>query len=77
RKAQALFPKRKTFADQQCPDMGAVSYIMDGKPSTQVLIAVYAGKTRAEAQRVLAQAKKRYPNVKIRRMQVVFERIVQ
>lgn len=75
--AQTLFPQRKSFASSQCPDMSALSYIINGKPNTQVFTAIYAGKTRREAQSVLGQAKKRFPNAKMHRMQAVFEVIWQ
>lgn len=77
KKAQALFPTRKAFSSHQCPDMGAPSYLIDGKNNTQVFTAIYAGKTRRDAQGVLSKARKRFPAAKIHRMQVVFEMIWQ
>jgi hypothetical protein len=76
-KAQALFPTRKVFSSPQCPDMSALSYIIDGQPNTQVFTAIYAGKTRFTAQSVLDKARKRFPVAKMHRMQVVFEVIWQ
>jgi hypothetical protein len=75
--AQRMFPGRKVFADNQCPDMGAVSYALNGKPTTNVFVAVYAGEARAEAAEVLAKAREKYPNARQVRMQVSFERIEQ
>jgi hypothetical protein len=75
--AQRMFPGRKVFADNQCPDMGAVSYALNGKPTANVFVAVYAGDTRAEAAEVLAKAREKYPNARQVRMQVSFERIEQ
>jgi len=77
KQAQTRFPDRKVFADHQCPDMGAVSYTMDGQPSTISFVAIYGGKTEAEARQILAKARTRYPGVQMHRMRVVFERIVQ
>lgn len=74
---QAVFKGRKVFADQQCPDMGAVSYELDGHSNTRVTLAVYAGKTSREAQSVLQIARRRYRGAKIQRARVVFERIMQ
>jgi hypothetical protein len=75
--AQRMFPDRKVFADNQCPDMGAVSYAFNGKPNANAFVAVYAGDTRAEAEQVLAKAREKYPNAMQMRMRVSFERIEQ
>ena len=75
--AQKLFPGRKVFADNQCPDMGAVAYTLNGKPYAKTFVAVYAGDAQTEAGQVLAKAKEKYPNAKQARMQVSFEQIDQ
>jgi len=75
--AQKLFPGRKVFADNQCPDMGAVSYTLNGKPYANTFVAVYAGDAQAEAGQVLAKAREKYPNAKQVRMQVSFEQVEQ
>jgi hypothetical protein len=75
--AQKMFPGRKVFADNQCPDMGAVAYTFNGKPNARVFVAVYAGDTQTDASQVLAKAKERYPNARQVRMQASFERIEQ
>jgi hypothetical protein len=77
KQAQTQFSDRKVFADHQCPDMGAVSYTMDGQPSTISFVGIYAGKTEAEARPILARARSRYANAQKHRMRVAFERIVQ
>jgi hypothetical protein len=77
RQVQVMFPKRKVFADQQCPDMAAVSYVIAGKSNTSSFLAVYGGRTLKEAQQVLAKVKNKYRSAAIKPMQVVFERIVQ
>jgi hypothetical protein len=77
KKLQAVFPTRKVFSSPQCPNMSALSYIIDGKPNTQVFTAIYGGKTRREAKSVLDKSKKRFPTAKIHRMQAVFELIWQ
>jgi hypothetical protein len=75
--AQKLFPDRKVFAQQQCPDMGAVAYTINGKSDATIFIAVYAGETRLEADQVLAKARNTYPAAKPVKMQVSFQRIEQ
>lgn len=86
RRAQGLFPERKVFADHQCPDMGAVAYTMLDRPAAgrtgdsaaaEAFVAVYAGKTEAEARAVLTKARARFPGSTVRRMRVSYSRIVQ
>jgi hypothetical protein len=81
REAQKLFPDRKVFADHQCPDMGAVAYTVKSGPDArgvvEAFVAVYAGKTEAEARPVLKKARTRFPGAALQRMQVVYSRIVQ
>jgi hypothetical protein len=77
RDAQRVFQGRKVFADNQCPDMGAVAYTLNGKPNAGAFVAVYAGATQAEAGQVLAKAREKYPNARQVRMQVSFQRIEQ
>jgi hypothetical protein len=74
---QARFPDHKVFADHQCPDMGAVSYVINGKRNTSTLLAIYGGNTREESELVLAKVKSSYRGAVVRRVQVVFERIEQ
>jgi hypothetical protein len=74
---QARFPDHKVFADHQCPDMGAVSYVINGKRNTSTLLAIYGGNTREESELVLAKLKSNYRGAAVRRVQVVFERIEQ
>ena len=75
--AQRMFPGRKVFADNQCPDMGAVSYVLKGKPDASAFVAVYAGDTQPEAAQVLSKAREKYPKARQVRMQVSFESIEQ
>lgn len=77
RQAQQYFPERKVFADHQCPDMGAVSYMVNGKANGHAMVAVYAGKTAQEAQSVLLKSRALYPKATVKRMQVRFSRIMQ
>ncbi|HEX8235743.1 MAG TPA: hypothetical protein VF600_07280 [Abditibacteriaceae bacterium] len=77
RRVQALLPQKKVFAAPQCPNMEAVSYIIGGKANTTRFLAIYGGRTAQEAQQVLARLKKKYPGAVVKRMQVVFEQIVQ
>ena len=69
--AQALFPRNKVFADR-CPEPGTLYYT--GTNSDYRFMAVYAGRTRAEANRVLAavRATGKYPTANLRRMQTGF-----
>ena len=69
--AQALFPARKVFLHQYfCQDFGdKVTYTNVNRKAG--FIAAYAGKTEADAKAFLAEARARYPDANLRRMQVV------
>jgi hypothetical protein len=69
--AQALFPHNKVFADR-CAEPGTLFYT--GMTPDYHFMAVYAGRTRAEAERMLARvgATGRYPGANLRRMQAGF-----
>ncbi len=71
RAAQTLFPDRKVFASR-CAEPGTL-YYTNTRPNTR-LMAVYAGRTLAEANRVLAAVKAtgKYPGANVRRMRVGF-----
>lgn len=78
--AQKRFPATKVFADQGCPDMTAASYRVDGTAegmSFGPFIAVYAGKTEAEARAVLAKARTAYPGAAVKRMRVNYSHVSQ
>ncbi|HJQ69890.1 MAG TPA: hypothetical protein VKA70_13005 [Blastocatellia bacterium] len=75
--AQKLFPDQKVFADNQCPDMGAVSYIITGEQEAFTFVAVYAGETKAEGEQTLSKAKQQYKEARVVRMQASFEQIEQ
>ena len=82
KKAQKKFAGRKVFADYQCPNLNAVSYDFDGKFKDDKLvvgdfIAVYAGTTKAEAEKFLQTVKKDYPEATLKQMKATYERIVQ
>jgi len=68
--AQALFPERKVFGESQCPDMGALSYWIEGQSSFDDRVMVYGGVTLKEAIEVLEKAKAKYPQAVIKKMQV-------
>jgi hypothetical protein len=76
-RAQKRFPDQKVFTDHQCPDMGAVSYDVEGQTNAKVFIAVYAGTTKAEAERILAKAKPNYRKASLKRMRVAWSQIMQ
>ncbi|MFL6210114.1 MAG: hypothetical protein ACJ74W_14760 [Pyrinomonadaceae bacterium] len=69
--AQALFPHNKVFTSR-CPEAGFI-YYTGVKPDTH-LMAVYAGRTRAEAENVLAQVKAtgKFTGANLRRMSIGF-----
>lgn len=69
--AQALFPRRKVFTSR-CNEP-VTTYYTNAAP-TQRFMAVYAGATRAEADRVLAavRATGKFPGANLRRMRAGF-----
>ena len=75
--AQKIFPDQKVFADNQCPDMGAVGYIIAGQEEAIVFVAVFAGESKAEGEQALAKAKQQYGEAKLVRMQASYEQIMQ
>jgi hypothetical protein len=68
--AQILFPNNKVFASR-CAEPGEVSYTNTSPHSN--FMAVYAGPTLADANRMLAivQATRKFPGANIRRMRAV------
>jgi hypothetical protein len=77
KKIQTSFPDKKVFASYQCPDMGALSYTVNGQPLNDNFIALYAGETQAEADLTMLFAKSKYPKATLKKMQVIFNRIEQ
>lgn len=69
--AQALFPRRKVFTSR-CNE--PVSTYYTNTAPTQRFMAVYAGSTRAEADRALAavRATGKFPGANLRRMRAGF-----
>ena len=69
--AQALFPHHKVFADR-CPEPGTLFYTNTN--SDYRFMAVYAGRTRAEATRMLSRVRAtgRYPTANLRQMRAGF-----
>ncbi len=68
--AQILFPKNKVFTSR-CADAGEISY-SNSSPKAQFM-AVYAGLTLAEANRMLATVKAtgKFPGANLRRMRAM------
>jgi hypothetical protein len=68
---QAQFPARKVFVHQYfCQDFGdKVTYTNVNRKAG--FVAVYAGGSEAEAKAFLAEARAKYPDANLRRMQVV------
>jgi hypothetical protein len=77
KKIQAGFPDKKVFASYQCPDMGALSYMVNGQPLNDNFIALYAGETQGEADLTMLLIKSKYPKAALKKMQVIFNRIEQ
>jgi len=77
KEVQKLFPNAKVFASYQCPDMGAVEYVSGGKTLNDTFLAIYGGTTQVEAQQVLEKARARYPGATLKRMQALYDWIVQ
>jgi|SRR5215813_3038781 len=69
--AQALFPENKVFTSR-CPDVETLAYT-NVNPQHRFM-AVYAGKTLAEAQRLLqtVKATNKFPGASIRRIRTGF-----
>jgi hypothetical protein len=71
---QKQYPARKVFAEYSCPNMDATGYDFAGKTNKQNeslymdYIAVYAGETPEEADRLLGEVKAEFPNALIKRM---------
>ena len=69
--AQGLFPDRKVFSSR-CAEPGGLSYT-NTNPKAQFM-AVYAGMTPADANRILAMVKAtgKFPGANIRRLRAAF-----
>ena len=70
--AQALFPHNKVFTDRGCGEPGETFYA--GAQSGAHFMAVYAGRTRAEANAMLARVKAtgKFAGANLRRMSIGF-----
>lgn len=70
--AQALFPRHKVFTDRGCGEPGQVFYT--GTQHDARFMAVYAGRTRAEANALLARVKAtgKFAGANLRRMSIGF-----
>ncbi|MDQ1592911.1 MAG: hypothetical protein QOG71_3538 [Pyrinomonadaceae bacterium] len=70
--AQALFPRHKVFTDRGCGEPGETFY--EGTLSSAHFMAVYAGRTRAEANAMLARVKAtgKFAGANVRRMSIGF-----
>ena len=77
KRVQSMFPTHKAFASHQCPDMGALGYAVNGQPYNEIFLAVYGGATLEEAKGILESTRSKYPGAVIKKMQAVFEHIVQ
>lgn len=70
--AQALFPRNKVFTDRGCGEP-AETYYTGTQPGARFM-AVYAGRTRAEANAMLARVKAtgKFAGANLRRMSIGF-----
>jgi hypothetical protein len=81
---QKEYPGRKVFAEYSCPNLDAVGYDFQGKMDASrehvlimTFIAVYAGKTAAEANEFLVYVQTVYPRAVLKRMTASYEIIDQ
>ena len=80
---QKLYPTRKVFGSHDCPDMDAVGYDFAGQQDASgkllfsAFIAVYAGKTPAEASEFLKDEQTRYPRAELKQMTAGYSKIDQ
>jgi hypothetical protein len=81
---QKLYPTRKVFGLYNCPDMDALEYSFPGKMDAtgeraliETFIAVYAGKTPAEADEFLTSVQSVFPQALLKRMTASYEIIDQ
>lgn len=84
KKEQANQLERKVFAEYQCPNMAAVNYDFEGKWDAAKenmlisnFIAIYAGATKAEAEKTLQFMKGEYPDAILKQMTASYEIIEQ
>lgn len=80
---QKEHPERKVFASYLCPNMGATEYEFPGskKANGEALvdnfIAIYAGQTKEDAEKLLPALKMKYPKAAIKPMTSLAEWIYQ
>lgn len=81
---QREYPDRKVFASYECPNMAAVSYDFPGKWDAKKemalitnFLAIYAGKTKEEAEELLGKLRAKYPDAQLKQMTANYEWIVQ
>jgi hypothetical protein len=71
---QRSYPTRKVFAEYSCPNLDAASYDFAGKTNASGeslytdYIAIYAGETADEANRLLNEIKAKFPKAAVKRM---------
>jgi hypothetical protein len=83
-KAQKLFPTRKFFAEYSCPNLDTVIYDFAGKRDEKgehVLymdyIAVYAGETLDEANKLLRELRGKFPKAEVKKMMASYTQLAQ
>jgi len=80
KEAARRFPGRRVFAEHQCPDPGAVGYVevVQVRPETGAgaFVAVFAGRTPAQADPVLRRARRIYPAARLVRLFATWSRTV-
>jgi hypothetical protein len=81
---QLRYPRNKVFASYSCPNLDAVDYTFQGKLDStgervlvMTFIAVYAGKTEAQAKQFLSYVKTTYPEAQLKEMKASYELLDQ
>ncbi|PYS72159.1 MAG: hypothetical protein DMF69_08365 [Acidobacteria bacterium] len=79
-KIQTEYPYNKVFASYSCPNLDAVDYSFPGKLDStgervliMTFIAVYAGKTQAQANEFLGYVRTVYPKASLKQMKASYE----
>lgn len=79
-KLQIAYPRNKVFAAYSCPNLDAVTYTFPGQMDANkerflimTFIAVYAGKTEADAKQFLTYVRTVYPSAELKKMTASYE----
>lgn len=76
---QQSYPARKVFGSHNCPDLDAITYDFQGKTDKNgtllydAFTAVYAGKLKEEAEKLLKEVQAKHSKAQLKRMTASFE----